>query len=358
MGSVRIADSTNRKMTRAQELAQSKIARCNDANKMLLQRWEEFHTKTLIQRDDAVYLCNDRQFYNHEQLWHMARCFEMEDNNNNTELSSSSRRPLGHSVAYDMKHARAAASRRIHAERLARLLDTQWFSRIVMRFKEFAARMHNMVPASCVRFLSVFQHLIMLGFKDFISADVFYTVLESTVTSKEDHRKQIVHIVLKAVRDVVNITTIMFIKYLESKDIQPPPDLVNQLRADMELAKRGQQGVVLSVSVPTCSTDTVTSSYDAAISVAQLDLVPLPAVPVAYSEEVARPALLSGCEDDLPKLDVVVDTSAIQETETMNSATTQYIPATDDDSTTNALTIMESAPIAKSALLMAIDEYF
>jgi hypothetical protein len=156
----------------------------------------------------------------------------------------------------DMRKMHEQADRMTQAVQMDRLLQHRWFLALVVKLREFMKKMNNAVPVSCLKFVTAVQQLILLGHT--LSQEVFYSLVEATVTAKEDHSKTIVHQLLKIARDIVDISAPDFLAYLEDKDINPNPELVNQVRALSKPRKAigaSTQGSVLTLtatlSVPT-----------------------------------------------------------------------------------------------------------
>lgn len=154
----------------------------------------------------------------------------------------------------DMRKMHEQADRMTQAVQMDRLLQHRWFLALVVKLREFMKKMNNAVPACCLKFVTAVQQIILLGHT--LSQEVFYSLIDATVTAKEDHSKTIVHQLLKIARDIVDISAPDFLAYLEDKDINPNPELVNQVRAlskSRKAVSTSTQGSVLTttLTVPT-----------------------------------------------------------------------------------------------------------
>ena len=76
-----------------------------------------------------------------------------------------------------------------------RLLQYRWFLTIIIKIREYMKKMNNAIPICCLKYLTVLQYILMIGF--IFDKKLFYIILEKTVVMKEDHLKTIVHVLLK-----------------------------------------------------------------------------------------------------------------------------------------------------------------
>lgn len=146
---------------------------------------------------------------------------------------------LNKSVVKNMELMRKDAEHKMKCNKLDNLLNATWFVAFTIKLKEYLHRSSTICPKNCFIFLAVLKYLIGLGFT--INAKVFYIVIESTLTDKDDHKAVIVHKAVKALREVVNIGAEAFMKYLESKEITPCPELLAQIRANKRKRARKEK---------------------------------------------------------------------------------------------------------------------
>ncbi len=161
-------------------------------------------------------------------------CFEMEGRDR-----ANPNNRLGVNVAKDLQYMRKNAAENKFNKIMGRLLAAKWFCSIVYRFRDYMRRMNNNVPVCCLKFLVILQYLLSYDFP--LTKPLFYQVLERTVVVKEDHIRSIVHLVLRAARDAIKISPQEFLEYLESRGIQPCPELLNQIRALSQSSASGSQ---------------------------------------------------------------------------------------------------------------------
>lgn len=163
---------------------------------------------------------------------------------------------LGGSVHKDMRVVHEQAAKRTQALYMERLMQHRWFLTLLTKLRSYMKKMNNAVPLCCLQLVVAIEQVLVMGFA--LTQAMFYAVLEATVVVKEDHLKQIVHQLLKIVRAVVDISATDFLAYLESKDISPNPELINQVRA-ANRAKRALAAATASASVSATSSMRVTS---------------------------------------------------------------------------------------------------
>ena len=76
-----------------------------------------------------------------------------------------------------------------------RLLQYRWYLLLIIKIKEYMKKMNNSIPICCIKYITVLQYILMIGYK--YNKDLFYIILEKTIINKEDHLKTIVHVLLK-----------------------------------------------------------------------------------------------------------------------------------------------------------------
>jgi len=152
---------------------------------------------------------------------------------------ANAEKALNQSVTKNMEVMRRDAEHKMKCDKLDNLLNAKWFVTFTTKLKEYLNRSSTVCPKNCFIYLTVLKHLIGLGFT--INAKVFYRVIEATLTDKDDHKAVIVHKAVKALREVVNIGAEAFMKYLESKEITPCPELLAQIRANKRKRARKEK---------------------------------------------------------------------------------------------------------------------
>jgi hypothetical protein len=207
-----------------------RIRKAEKKGARVLKLSREFRTNVESAQMKAACIFEEKEITKSMRISHEVECF---DDQNRDDVKSQG-------LLKDMRKMHEQADRMTQAVQMDRLLQHRWFLALVVKLREFMKKMNNAVPACCLKFVTAVQQIILLGHT--LSQEVFYCLIEATVTAKEDHSKSIVHQLLKIARDIVDISAPDFLAYLEDKDINPNPELVNQVRA----LNRSRKGVTSS----------------------------------------------------------------------------------------------------------------
>eukprot|EP01034_Spumella_vulgaris_P036924 gene36924-45551_t len=221
------------KTKQLQEVIEAKLKRGNRGGQRIVNQWLSFRGVHVQQRQAANEVCQNKEFFRAIETLENLHCFQMDGYDRNDESNK-----LGVNVAKDIQYMRKNAALNSQLKIMSRLLATKWFCTIVAKTRDYMKRMNNNIPICCLKFLTIFQYLLSYDYP--LTVDLFYRVLESTVVIKEDYIRNIVHVVIKAARDALKISPQDFLAYLEGRNIQPCPELLNQIRAMAAAASQAQ----------------------------------------------------------------------------------------------------------------------
>lgn len=228
----RILTALLKKTTAIQSTIAARLHRAERKGNKVVRLNREFDQK--VQRSEAEVGClfEGREFARPITLLHQIESYVLE----NTEEDNRG------SVRKDMRRMRERASKKTQELYTERLLEHRWFLAMLIRLRGTMKKTNNAVPVCCLQFVVALQQVLIMGYT--LTHPMFYILLEATVVNKEDHLKALVHQLLKIAREVVDISAVEFLAYLESKDISPNPELINQVRAQNKAKRVSSTGSV------------------------------------------------------------------------------------------------------------------
>jgi hypothetical protein len=222
--STSVYESVTDKTRQLQDVIETKLKRGNRGGQRIVKQWLSFRGIHAQQRQAVNETCQNKEFFRALDTLENLNCFQMDGYDRNDESAR-----LGVSAAKDLKFMRKNAVMNSQHKIMSRLLTAKWFTHIVAKTRDYMKRMNNNIPVCCLKFLTVFQYLLSYDYP--LTVELFYKVLEACIVIKEDHIRNIVHVVVRAVRDALKISPQDFLTYLEGRNIQPCPELLNQIRA-------------------------------------------------------------------------------------------------------------------------------
>lgn len=228
-------------------------------------------------------------------------------------LDDSSFATTSSNIHRDMKFLKEHTKAYVDAKKFTAISKYNWFIIALLRLRDYLKRMNNnnnALPPSCVKCLVIMEQLIGLDFV--INKHVFYSILLSTkIFQKDDFRKNIVHQIIDAIREGLDISAEEFVKFLEQNDFQVPPELMNQVRNNST-----RNSSARATAAPT------TTSSKAVVFASNLEdkimLPPIESYPMELEMEVVEPprivsnslanvvlsALWSSAPTDTPEIDL------------------------------------------------------
>ena len=202
-----------------QKIIASKIRKAERAGVRLIRKQNDFSAVANKAQDRALHMVDEREFQRPVTLLHQVSSFEDE--------APVSPRSRGKGLQNDLLLMRSAAEKKTFDVQMHRLVQHRWFVATMLKLRDYMKKMNNQVPLGCLKFVVVLQQVLLMG--HVVTEAVFYADLEATVKA-EDHVKSITHQLLRIVRRALDIGDVVFLKYLEDKEISPHPELVNQVK--------------------------------------------------------------------------------------------------------------------------------
>ncbi len=201
----KLSDDFGKKLKEVENQSEGLVDKISNMNKLISEK-----------RKIVVNVYKDREFE-----W---------SNNMQTKLESFKEIEDIKSITSELyfKKMRFHAQAKQRAKCMENLLKYPWFAELITKLKENAKRTGQQIPLSCLKLLVIFNHLIVTNWT--LTSQIFYDVIESCITDPQEHAKIIVHKILKAFRDALNIGPEAFLKYLNDKNIQPCAELLSQVR--------------------------------------------------------------------------------------------------------------------------------
>lgn len=200
------------------EKAQRKLRRVDRHGNNLLAECEDYAQVQQQAEKHAKQLWEEKQFNRLNELTIKAKFFSAD-----YDLGSH-----GASAGEDIRKLRLLAEEAKQIEQLKLLHNVKWYVTATARLRDHMKRMNNSAPLCCLKFILVMRYLITLGFA--VSIEIFHRIILSAVFLEEDFRKNIVNQIIDVVRAGLGISAEEFLIFLESNNIQPPPELMNEIR--------------------------------------------------------------------------------------------------------------------------------
>jgi len=216
------------------------LANSQKIGKRLLRQWVNFNAIEQEGKTESIRLVSLKGFERSVDMTQLVFCF-MCKKQRKKEVTGENKviMPLMdrlyngpteiRTIAKEIKLMREASVKAKYATTMSRIFNHRWFITMVMKLTEQMKRMNNIIPMCCLKIVLVIRNIIELDYS--LNEEVFYLIIEKTVVERDDHRKTIVHQVIRAVRDHVGILPEKFLEYLERKEIEPSPELLNQIRS-------------------------------------------------------------------------------------------------------------------------------
>jgi hypothetical protein len=205
----------------------------------LLSMWEQSQLR--VARQDGLFI-ND--ITSKEEDWerNISIKFDALSIGNESKISKAALLAVGDAaVGKDLSLMRKRVQDAQFRRELDNLLKYKWFVALVIRLQRRTSSVFTSVPQSCVMFLLAARHVFGLG--EDMSVPLFYQLVEKYI-NPNDQRDVIVHRTLQAFREVLQISGEAYLDYLESKEIQPCPELtscVRELRKEASSPSNGSR---------------------------------------------------------------------------------------------------------------------
>lgn len=318
-----------------------KIKRAENAGMRLLEQHHDFHASVEHAEAGAISMIEERQFSRPVALLHQVTSFE-----GDAECTSSSSKAKK-GLKNDLRKMHAGADQKTFELYMSRLVKHRWFVVAVLKLRDFMKKMNNAVPECCLKLIVAVGQVLQMGFD--LTESVFYQILEGVVTVKEDHQKTIVHQLLKILRDALQITAADFLQYLEDLDINPHPELSNQVRKQNKALSKKNLSASLSVrtTLARLSQQMSFSAPSAAAKVAFM--VPTDNVGLMSNNETKDTVCTAAPIATTPTATVVTTTAAANTISTATSvAAGSTVTSADTPQPSPPRRINRSAIIAKS----------
>lgn len=227
-----LIEMANKKTTSLEENIRKNLKNSEKAGNRLVSRWSGFYSSKSEDRHHMNHLFVDREFKRSTNLKEHLKFFPSGTAKDDTDH----KKKLGVDMGYDLRYMKSKADQDQYQTYIRRLLAARWFIFSVNKVKGEMKRISMIVPQSCYIFLAVYQEVVMLGYEN--NQLIFYRILEKTITVKDDYRKTVVHVVLSAARGAVHISADAFLEYLNSREIEPPTELIQEIRAQQKNKSR------------------------------------------------------------------------------------------------------------------------
>jgi hypothetical protein len=136
---------------------------------------------------------------------------------------------------------------RVRAEQgfgaLERAMAARWPGELLPRLRDLVRR-SPVLPPSGLRFVAVALQVLMQGWP--ISRQIFFSVLEQTITEPHDHSNGFVHKVVAAVREApqVQVSAEEWLLYLQSKGVEEYPEITADIRAARKKRKEKERAAI------------------------------------------------------------------------------------------------------------------
>jgi DNA-binding transcriptional regulator YiaG len=218
-------DAEIRTMTALSKQADAVFDEVAHTSAHLLSTWEQSQLR--VARQDGLFI-ND--ITSKEKDWerNISIKFDALIIDNEAEISNSKLHAVGAAaVGKDLSLMRKRVQDAQFRRELDNLLRYKWFIALVIRLQRRTSSVFTSVPHSCVLFLLAARHLFGLG--EDLSVPLFYQLVEKYI-DPSDQRDVIVHRTLQAFREALQISGEDYLDYLESKEIQPCPELMSHVR--------------------------------------------------------------------------------------------------------------------------------
>mmetsp|Transcript_18837 Transcript_18837/g.31760 ORF Transcript_18837/g.31760 Transcript_18837/m.31760 type:complete len:346 (-) Transcript_18837:428-1465(-) len=253
-----------------QALLTRKVRRAERTGLRILMHSSDFVQHSHRMRDIALELYQARSLHRPEELQEHKSCFSIDDPRPASSATGGGEGTVppprrGTSLRRDIRHMRSVAAKRIFERRMNRVVQQRWLVTAVVKVRDHLKRMNNQAPLCCLRIIVILQHIVMEGFH--FTQDIFYRLMEEVILDPEDHLKGIVHSLVTILREALDIEPSEFLTYLETKEIQPNPELMNQVRSFSKPGYRKtfnvsskRSTVTLSVRSPSANATAMSSS--------------------------------------------------------------------------------------------------
>lgn len=208
---------------------EKRLSRANNNGTKLFNEFTSFQQAKAFSDQRAEHALKDKEF-------HRAETFEAKSSafSSNSGAFATS----GGNIHDDMRNLRQNARDYTDKKHLFLILEVKWYVAAVNRLRDYMKRMNNQSPPCCLKFLSIMEQMIYMGFV--IDDAVFYKILLSDIFVRDDFRKNVVHQLIDVVREGLGIPPEVFVKFLESNDLQVPPELMNLIRNNAQIAQKLQ----------------------------------------------------------------------------------------------------------------------
>ena len=229
-----------RKVSAVEKQFKASAAEVEEACLDVAKHCSKFQQLKEKQRRQILTICDDREFLRPQLMQSKIDKFNMElfaDGSGHSTLLT---------VSQGWDAIEESTMRQMKNESMENLSKAKWFLAYVNELQDYVRRTKFHVPVGCLRFLTTIKQLLMRGCV--FNPDLFYHILEKTISDKHEHKNIVVHKSIKAVRDFIQISAEQFLSYLESKSIEPCVELVKQADTDSTQRKRQTQTRVSGVS--------------------------------------------------------------------------------------------------------------
>lgn len=276
-------EDTKKLSARQAVATQMTDAAIKSANRVF-STWQSFCKEQHDASETLTELCGDISFRNSIDLRAKIESFTIDGDTSCSAVSSTKK---------TLHKLEQSAKNRIWRDSMELLLDSSWFVNFVSKLREGTKRLSTPIPTGSLKFLVVTKYIIVFGWK--LDASLFYRIMELCVTDLDEHRKLIVHKILKAARDEVGISSESFLAYLESKNIQPCPELLSQIRA-VKSKRHRHSRINSTIRPPTLGQEFILSSNNSGSLVAVTSATVTPRGGIGYNGGFS--SLLEGPEND------------------------------------------------------------
>jgi hypothetical protein len=222
-----IFKNANERQSFLENKTQKRLSKAHNNGNKLFSEFKSFQNAKLLSEQRVEHCLKDREFHRGEIFEAKGSIF-MSSHINFAES--------GGNIHDDMKKLRQTAREYTETKHISIILEVKWFIAAVNYLRNYMRRMSNQAPPCCLKFLSILEQIIYMCF--IVDASIFYKILLSDIFVRDDYRKNVVHQLIDVVREGLGIGPEDFVKFLEKNDLQVPPELMNLVRSNAQMAQK------------------------------------------------------------------------------------------------------------------------